>query len=211
MTKPEEIKRLRKNQELSYTSIAEKLDIPESTVAYYCRKLDENDEIIKRNRKSSTKGKIGTDHLGLSEEQERKIKALTKYGLSTNDIEKLIDVDLEAIKEFVYKSDFKRRFLDSDSTPYEQVEFRRNKNMLMAILYKGGECQECGYDRNKNSLEFHHTDPSQKDVTISDARSYSFETMKKELKKCVLLCVRCHSERHDTDDERNRIISSFDW
>lgn len=30
----------------------------------------------------------------------------------------------------------------------------------MAIAYKGGKCQICGYDRYVGALEFHHLDPT---------------------------------------------------
>ena len=45
-------------------------------------------------------------------------------------------------------------------------------------------------------MDFHHLDPAEKDFTISD-RMTSFEAIKKELAKTVLLCCRCHREVHD--------------
>lgn len=30
----------------------------------------------------------------------------------------------------------------------------------MAIAYKGGKCQCCGYDKCIQALEFHHIDPT---------------------------------------------------
>lgn len=30
----------------------------------------------------------------------------------------------------------------------------------MAIAYKGGKCQICGYDKCVGALEFHHLDPT---------------------------------------------------
>ena len=38
----------------------------------------------------------------------------------------------------------------------------------MAISYKGGRCQVCGYDRCIEALEFHHLDPTQKDFGLSN-------------------------------------------
>lgn len=37
----------------------------------------------------------------------------------------------------------------------EAVQKRRDKLKVMAIAYKGGKCQCCGYDKYKGSLEFH--------------------------------------------------------
>jgi hypothetical protein len=45
-------------------------------------------------------------------------------------------------------------------------------------------------------MHFHHTDPAEKDFSIS-TKLTSFEAIKAELIKCILLCNRCHSEVHD--------------
>jgi 5-methylcytosine-specific restriction endonuclease McrA len=72
----------------------------------------------------------------------------------------------------------------------------RNLKQLM-VEYKGGCCQKCGYNKYKGALEFHHTDPSQKDFTPSRLKRYKFnDLVKKELDKCMLLCSNCHKEIH---------------
>ncbi len=38
----------------------------------------------------------------------------------------------------------------------------------MALDYKGGKCQVCGYRRCREALEFHHLSLSEKDFGISD-------------------------------------------
>ena len=67
----------------------------------------------------------------------------------------------------------------------------------MTVEYKGGRCQVCGYDRCIEALEFHHLDPTQKDFGISH-RGYtrSWEKVKEEVDKCILLCANCHREVH---------------
>jgi hypothetical protein len=67
----------------------------------------------------------------------------------------------------------------------------------MAIAYKGSKCQCCGYNKHVGALEFHHIDPSKKDFGIS-AKGYtrSWENVRKELDKCVLVCANCHREIH---------------
>ena len=45
-------------------------------------------------------------------------------------------------------------------------------------------------------LQFHHLNTEEKDFTIS-AKSYSFERLKKEVDKCVMLCSNCHIEVHE--------------
>ena len=77
----------------------------------------------------------------------------------------------------------------------EVVIWWRNRVKTKLVEYKGGKCQCCGYNRCIRALEFHHLDPSQKDFTIS-GKSKSFETLKKEADKCILVCSNCHKEIH---------------
>lgn len=50
----------------------------------------------------------------------------------------------------------------------EFVQRRRDKLKQMAILYKGGRCEICGYDKCVGALEFHHKNPQEKDFAIGD-------------------------------------------
>ena len=67
----------------------------------------------------------------------------------------------------------------------------------MAVEYKGGSCENCGYNRCLEALEFHHLDPKEKDFGIS-SKGYarSWERVKIEIEKCALLCANCHREYH---------------
>lgn len=58
------------------------------------------------------------------------------------------------------------------------------------------KCSACGYDKLKAALEFHHPDPSTKKYEIGRMQNHSYELLKKEINKCVLLCCRCHREYH---------------
>lgn len=72
---------------------------------------------------------------------------------------------------------------------------RRNKK-LKAIEYMGGKCCRCGYNKSPSALDFHHKDPSQKDPSC-DYRSWSWDRLKNELDKCILVCANCHREIHE--------------
>jgi hypothetical protein len=97
---------------------------------------------------------------------------------------------------------YKRRGKDGGSVyckicTNNQTLERQRKLKEEAIEYKGGCCQECGYDKYNGALEFHHLDPSKKDFTIGKVKSYSFnDVFKKELDKCILVCSNCHREIH---------------
>ena len=64
-----------------------------------------------------------------------------------------------------------------------------------AIEYKGGCCEHCGYDKYTGALQFHHLDPTQKDIK-QFSKTKNFEAFKKEVDKCILLCANCHAEEH---------------
>ena len=68
----------------------------------------------------------------------------------------------------------------------------------MAISYGGGKCVLCGYNKCIQALEFHHINSKDKEFGIS-AKGYtrSWEKVKNELKKCILVCANCHREAHE--------------
>ena len=74
---------------------------------------------------------------------------------------------------------------------------RQRKLKQLAIDYKGGCCEKCGYNKYNGALEFHHLDPSKKDFTIGHSKLSTFnEKIKEELDKCILVCANCHREIH---------------
>lgn len=98
--------------------------------------------------------------------------------------------------EFVLRKDGKYR---CKKCVVDAVQKRREKIKLMAIEYKGGKCQNtlCGYNKCVAALEFHHVIKEDKEFSISyNGHSRSWESVKKELDKCLLLCCNCHREVH---------------
>ena len=80
----------------------------------------------------------------------------------------------------------------------KRVSDRRRKLKLMAIEYKGGKCYRCGYNKSVRVLGFHHLDPKEKDFNIGrKGFTRSWEKIKKELDKCILVCANCHGELED--------------
>ena len=75
---------------------------------------------------------------------------------------------------------------------------RGRKLKLDCIEYKGGKCQNCGYNKCQAALDFHHRNPEEKDFAI--CRRYGCrkinDRIRKELDKCDLLCANCHREEH---------------
>ena len=102
------------------------------------------------------------------------------------------------------ESDYYNKGKKSDGKLQAECKVCFNKRMMVryeeraaAIVgLKGGECFLCGYDKCVAALEFHHTDPSQKDFEISKRWSMTDERIKAEIDKCVLICSNCHAEVH---------------
>jgi len=77
----------------------------------------------------------------------------------------------------------------------ERVKKRRRTASAMIKELHGGECTVCGYDKCISALEFDHLVPGEKSYTISSRRGNVAFAMS-EADKCILLCCRCHRERH---------------
>lgn len=64
-------------------------------------------------------------------------------------------------------------------------------------------CEKCGYSKNTHqsfktqALQFHHKNDN-KEFEISNMvhRGFAKKTIINEMKKCVVLCARCHIEEH---------------
>ncbi len=89
----------------------------------------------------------------------------------------------------------KRKYRDRRQYLIRAVHARRKKIRQMAVEYKGGKCEVCGYDRCIEALEFHHNDVSKKDFGISEkGYTKSWKQVMQELDKCILICANCHRE-----------------
>ena len=91
----------------------------------------------------------------------------------------------------------KRRYSERRQYLIRAVHARRKKIRQKAVDYKGGKCEICGYSRCKNALEFHHASAGKKEFGVS-AKGYtrSWEKVREEIEKCLLLCANCHREVH---------------
>lgn len=78
---------------------------------------------------------------------------------------------------------------------------RRIRTKIAAITILGGKCHGCGWKGNPLrglsvvGFTFHHKNKDKK-FNIGKMLNYPWSTIKEELKKCELLCVRCHCTEH---------------
>jgi transcription elongation factor Elf1 len=69
----------------------------------------------------------------------------------------------------------------------------KKKERLVKVF--GGECEICGYKKYVGALDFHHKNRATKSFSLSvKGLCYSWESIMKEAKKCMLLCKNCHAE-----------------
>jgi hypothetical protein len=73
----------------------------------------------------------------------------------------------------------------------------RKRGMILWVRSQKAACQRCGFD-NPVALQFHHLDPSLKDLSVSEAISHGWskERIGKEIEKCEVLCANCHAIEH---------------
>lgn len=89
----------------------------------------------------------------------------------------------------------KRTYVDRREELIRAVAKRRRKIKELSVSYKGGKCQVCGYGKYPGALDLHHIDPSTKEFGIGDkGYTRSWEKVRKELDKCILVCANCHRE-----------------
>lgn len=73
---------------------------------------------------------------------------------------------------------------------------KRTKERIVQAF--GGKCGICEYDKCQEALELHHLNPDEKEFSIGSIRAWpkTWASIVVELRKCVLLCCRCHREFH---------------
>ena len=91
----------------------------------------------------------------------------------------------------------KRTYSDRKEYLKKAVSERRRKLKLMVIEYKGGSCVVCAYSKFAGALDLHHLDESMKEFGLGmRGVTRSWEKIKTEADKCVLVCANCHREIH---------------
>src|SRR3989344_526338 len=76
------------------------------------------------------------------------------------------------------------------------TKIRRYRAKMAAVTYLGSKCTVCGWSGHQAAFQFHHTNPKEKDFIIGNVANKSWDSILKELKKCILLCANCHAIHH---------------
>ena len=90
-----------------------------------------------------------------------------------------------------------RKYRDRAAYMVAAVSKRRKRLKEMAVELKGSACLFCNYHRCIGALEFHHVKEKEKSFDLSTrGLTRSWEKIKNELDKCVLVCANYHREIH---------------
>lgn len=71
-----------------------------------------------------------------------------------------------------------------------QKGWRSVYNHFIQTFYRNQTCERCG--STKPPFHYHHIDPTKKNHDIIHMWSYSDEKIEAEIKKCEILCEKCH-------------------
>jgi len=165
----------------TYSEIMKKLDCSKSTISYHCKNAGlENNNILQPPSETEIK-----NFQKIYDETKSSDKVSNITGWSKPTVLKYIEVDL---KEKMSDEQLKKNKV-------KQVISWRKKVKIKLVEYKGGCCEICKYDKCVDALEFHHKNPAEKDFSVG-GQSKSFEKLKNEVDKCVLVCANCHREIH---------------
>ena len=91
------------------------------------------------------------------------------------------------------------------------TKIRRFRAKAAAIKYLGGKCATCGWHGNQAALQFHHKNPKEKDFIIGNVANKSWDSIKAEIKKCILLCANCHIIEHSTKSGEKFLKEAFHY
>jgi hypothetical protein len=100
----------------------------------------------------------------------------------------------KSIEDFYVRSNRPGRYNQCKDCRNSNKARRESKKKKRLKDWAGGECSRCGYSECYSALEFHHTNPENKDFNPSATASHGMERLKEEARKCVLLCANCHRE-----------------
>ncbi len=173
-----------RNEGKSYDEISKELKISKSTIGYHCKRYGMND--------------IGK----LKKVNDLDINEIKKYceNHSIKEASDKFNLSISTIKRYKNKSD---KLREDNRNSRNVIEWRRRVKIKL-VEYKGNNCEICGYNKCITSLEFHHLNPEEKDFTIS-GKTNSFEKLKSEVDKCILVCRNCHGEIHFNLEEQKRL------
>lgn len=96
-----------------------------------------------------------------------------------------------------HNKEYRKSYKTINRKYYTILENKRvQENKQKAIELFGSKCLDCQKSFPSCVYDFHHIDPTTKDKTYIALFGRSWDRIKIELDKCVMLCANCHRIRH---------------
>lgn len=176
----------------SYREIEKKLRCSKSLIHYHCKK--EN--------KTVRNGRI----LKFDKEKIKPLNVFYKTH-TTKETADEFGISVGTVKKYVTNKRIKQTADEKRRSNYKRVRERRRTLKKKAVLYKGGKCERCGYDKCIWALDFHHKNKKEKLFSISQFTCLGWEKIKKELDKCMIICANCHREVHHEEFVESQVTN----
>ena len=109
----------------------------------------------------------------------------------------------DVVYEFWVSPENYSKILDRKRKHQERKRKSNSEFTRRVKLFLG--CQMCGYKKHPDALHFDHVNPSEKYESISKLYTGSRIRLKKEMKKCRVLCANCHAE-HTANQRENGVF-----
>lgn len=168
------------------------IELRKSGKSYLEIKKELNCTLLTIQKACNRNGAIITHPTKISEEKKKEIIDVYNQTKSMLKTSKIVGCSKSTVGKYVNNSNYYEK---NAKSKIQSVISWRQRTKLKLIEYKGGSCTKCGYNKCPGALTFHHLDPTEKDFRIS-GQSWSFERLKEEADKCILLCANCHHELH---------------
>jgi DNA-binding CsgD family transcriptional regulator len=167
----------------SYKEIASLLQCSIAVISYHCQKNNLTEIGLSKTVDITDKMK---EEITIYYKEHSLEETASKFNIS-----------FSTVKKYAGKKRIELSEADRKTKAVQAVQKRRKKIKELAIEYKGGKCEKCGYNKYVGAMEFHHLDPNKKDFSLSQkGHCRSWKAVKKELDKCILVCANCHREIH---------------
>lgn len=94
------------------------------------------------------------------------------------------------------KKEFGRRSYCYTCHSEKCKEYAKAKQIWLNEIQLTRGCLHCSYNTCAYAMDFHHINPEVKSFNLGRGRYVSWDRLRKEVEKCVVLCARCHRELH---------------
>ena len=104
--------------------------------------------------------------------------------------------DKEAAKKY-HREYHKKWYQDNKAAQIKKQKRLRHERKQWLTEYKLEKgCSKCGFNDHSVALDFHHI-KGKKEANLSVmANLYGLDKIKKEVRKCTVLCKNCHAIEH---------------